>query len=498
MQTPTLARVLLSIGAIQALIIVVNLGRSKILSWLLGPEGFGVTSTIDQIVVTVVQLGGLSLQFTALKFMATAHSQGQQQFQQAYDSFLRVLASLSLLATVVALGLLQQNPGLFGADLAPHQAYIRIAIVGVPAAMLNIFFMHTLAAAQQPFSGAMLNLCYGLMAASGAVVGVLLYGILGLYIASAITTICVTAGCLYYMRRVLGLRSAVRGAPILSQIRDNPDLAPHSVQLYLALATYSLTMLVIRYFVLSRLGEAEAGWLQASLGIALSLGAVMGPMNNLYLTPLVNRQIPAVSKVAAANDFARKAIMIVLLASLPIVLFPEFFTTLLYTSRFRPVAATLFAFVAWQCLAQIVSVYGQVLIGLQDVLYFSVTTCFGYALTAMLALVFVPGIGLGGAALALSASAIFMGITAAFRLRSKHAAGIPMNVLLLGGYCLVGVLLPAWIPVGIGEGSAGGLAVRAAYALAVLTGLWFLVGNDDRAFVTRAAGGLFRARLLSR
>ena len=123
---------------------------------------------------------------------------------------------------------------------------------------------------------------------------------------------------------------------------------------------------------------------------------------------------------------------------------------------------------------------------------------FGYALTAMLALVFVPGIGLGGAALALSASAIFMGITAAFRLRSKHAARIPMDVLLLGGYCLVGVLLPAWIPVGIGEGSAGGLAVRASYMLAVLTGLWFLAGNDDRAFVTRAAGGLFRARLPSR
>lgn len=487
MQTPKLARVLFSIGGIQILILLVNLCKSKILSWWLGPDGFGVISTIDQIVVSAVQIGGLSLPATALKFLATAHSQGSEAFQKAYDGFLKLLLLLSLLAIAVAF--LSQESGLFGQDLAPYRTYIRLAILAVPSVMLNIFFMHTLAAAQRPASSALLNLFFGLSSASAAVAGLLLYGISGMYSASAFTAICVTAGCIYYLRRALGLRPAVRGTSILAPIRQHPDLVRHAVQLYFAISTYSLTMLSTRYFVLSHLGETQAGWLQASLGIALSLGAVMGPMNILYLTPLVNREISAASKILAANHFARKAIVIVFLASLPVVLFPQFFTTVFYTPRFHPVAVTLFLFIVWQFLVQVVGIYQQTLIGLQDVLYYSATTCLGYGLTAILAPLLIPGTGLWGAAFSLGAGAIFMGIATEFRLRMKHAAGIPAPVILLFGYCLAGVLLPGWLPGGAVEGSASGLALRAAYTLAVLSGLWMLMDDEDRRFVARVAAG---------
>jgi len=65
-----MSRVLLSIGAIQIVIMLVALIRAKVLSVLLGPAGYGVASTIDQTVLSTMQLAHLSLPFTAMKFMA--------------------------------------------------------------------------------------------------------------------------------------------------------------------------------------------------------------------------------------------------------------------------------------------------------------------------------------------------------------------------------------------------------------------------------------------
>ncbi len=491
-RTSRLPRVLFSIIVIQALIILVNIGRSKMLSHLLGPDGFGVVSTIDQIVVAVVQLGGLSLQFTALKFMATAHSQGLVSFQRAYDNFLGVMMVLSVSAAVVALLLMQQDPGLFGKDLEKYQTLIRIAILGAPAAMMNVFFIHALAAAQKPASSARLNLSFSLMAAAGSIAGVLASGMPGLYVTSVMATVSVTAGSFYFMRRALGLQPMHTEISAWTQLRQYPDLLTQSIQIYAAISAYSLTMLAIRYLVISRLGEVEAGWLQGSFGIALSLGAVIGPMSNLYLTPLVNREATAASKMSAANEFVRKAMLMVLLLSLPVVLFPQAFITILYTSRFHPLAVTLLFFIAWQCLAQIVNVYQQVLIGLQDVGYFSATTCTGYGLAAILSLWLVPHLGLKGAALALGAGAVLMGTAAAIRLRVRYSEGIPTDVMLLGVFCLTSLILPSQIPTSASEWSAIGIGIRAGYLVAVFTGVWFLIGEEDRALVTRLARGDFR------
>ena len=86
-----MSRVLISIGAIQLLIMFVALVRAKVLSVLLGPSGFGVVSTIDQATLTAMQLAHLSLPFTALKFMSRRHSDGHDAFERTYASFSRAL-----------------------------------------------------------------------------------------------------------------------------------------------------------------------------------------------------------------------------------------------------------------------------------------------------------------------------------------------------------------------------------------------------------------------
>lgn len=89
-----MSRVLFSIGVVQVLIVLVGIGRAKVLSVLLGPAGFGVVSTIDQVALTLVHLGTLSVPFTAMKFMSHSHSDGLKAFQRTYRSFLRILTLL--------------------------------------------------------------------------------------------------------------------------------------------------------------------------------------------------------------------------------------------------------------------------------------------------------------------------------------------------------------------------------------------------------------------
>ena len=78
---------LLSIGFIQVLIILVNIGRAKVLSMLLGPAGFGIVSTIDQVVLSSVQLGGFAIPFIALKFLSHAHSESHDRLAITFASF---------------------------------------------------------------------------------------------------------------------------------------------------------------------------------------------------------------------------------------------------------------------------------------------------------------------------------------------------------------------------------------------------------------------------
>jgi O-antigen/teichoic acid export membrane protein len=148
-----MSRVLVSIGAIQLLIMFVALVRAKVLSVLLGPSGFGVVSTIDQATQTAMQLAHLSLPFTALKFMSRRHSDGHAPFERTYASFFRGLLGVAVVAVLVLELLLWWRPGVFGAELVEYRRYFAIAFLGIPSLMLNVLLINTFAAAQRGATG---------------------------------------------------------------------------------------------------------------------------------------------------------------------------------------------------------------------------------------------------------------------------------------------------------------------------------------------------------
>lgn len=492
-------QVLVSIGAVQVLAMVVALLRSKALSLLLGPAGFGVVSTIDQTASTLVILGGISLPFTAMKFMARSHSDGDDAFQRTFASFLRALSVLAVGTVGVVLTILVLRPGTFGADMGSFRVPLAIGVVGVPAAMLNILFINTLASAQRPAASAVLGLLTATSLAVGGVAGQVVGGLPGLYVGTLLAGVVNTFGALVFLHRRLGLALVGRATSLLAELRRSPEIASYSLMLYAAVAAYSLTVLATRYFVLSSLGAAQAGLLQSLVSLGLTLGAVMNPMSNLFLTPLVNRRIGVEQKIAAANDFAGKMAVLLLLAALPLVLFPRLVIVLLYSGKFAPAAGVLFLFIAWQCLYQLVNVYLQLLIGLDDVAWYAVVTCASYACAAGLFPVLVPRLGLPGVALALATAMLVSGFCAVVRLRTKFGCRVA-GATAVRAALVLGVVLAAGIVFrdSAGERSLPGIGARVGFAVTAAGVLWTLLGADERTLVTsvvsRALGGRPRMR----
>lgn len=480
---------LLSIAVLQVLTILVGLLRAKGLALLLGPSDFGVVSTIDQVVVTLVTLGALALPFTALKFLARGHSEGEAPFRRITASFVRVLAVLALSMTILASTALAMNPGIFGADLAKYGMELHLALLGIPAAMLHLLFVNALAAAERPAPAAGLNLAMVLGLGVAVVAGAALSGLRGLYVANAFVGAIALVLSVAYLRRSIGLNFTGFGLHIAAELRRNREIFSSAAYLYVAMSTYGLSLLAIRYVVLSRLGEVPAGLLQVSLSIALTVGAVLNTMSNLHLMPLVNRQIPIAEKVRAADDFALKVLGLLLLGSLPVVLFPRFLVIVLYSPAFAAAAGTVFLFVLWQCVYQIANVYQQLLVGLDDVLFMSAAATAGYGSAAVLAWVLVPNIGLSGAAIALGSGMALYGVLAIVRLRLHHAITVASAVLGRAAGVIFTVALAGHLfGGGVGELTLRGMAIRVAFCVATLTTYWFFLGVAERTAVTGLLG----------
>ena len=487
-----MSRVLSSVGVIQVFIILTGMIRAKILSMVLGPAGFGIIATVDQIVVTVVQVAGFSIPFFALKFMSRAHSEGNRRFQTVYSSFLSGILLLSLLTTCLVIGITYWHPTIFGAELAPYKLFILIALLNVPAMMLGIFFVHTLAAAQMTSASAILNFIVTFCLAFAASSAAWLFGIEAIYIFVAITGLATTIGSLWYIRKKLSLDIRDPSAGILKELRRSPEIISFSLYGHLALSAYSIAMLIVRYEVFSTMGEAQAGLLQALFAIALALGAISSPLNFLYLTPILSRNISNQEKFRKAHEFQGLMVVITFILSLPFLLFPKFALTILYSSEFRPASDYVYLFIFWQSMHVIVNVYRQLLVGLDDVKFFAVSALISYLVAILATPTLVQVYGLPGAAFALSLSVFLSGLAIPFRLASKFHSSIPFSLWVRIAACLSGIIVTGLIFSHLEEFSVTGFLARVFYIALLTPLLWKLLPDEQKRMIADMIGR-FRA-----
>lgn len=465
-------KIILTIGTIQGLAILVSFVKSKIVAVLLGPEGVGIVSTIDQIVQSAAYISAFSLPLASVKFLSRSHSEGDDAFRRCYSSFLKALMILSVAGTVATVGLALFKTGLFGAELAKYKMLLVLALLGVPAIVLGGFFSNVFAAAQSYKASSLLAVFTNLAAAVAIVMGVISAGMLGLYIGSAIAGLVVVLGALIYVDKVLGIPRGAPSASILREMRNSPGIVQFSMLLYLTSITYSISFLMARYAVLENFGAAEAGLLQGALVLAMALGMVLNPANGLYLTPVVNRNIDKVAKIRQAVEFQKKLLLISCLAAMPLVLFPHTLLTILFSSKFVSVAHLVFPFIVAQCLYQLAGVHQALLIGFDDLKVYAALTITCHLSMAALAWLLVPRYGILGVAIAYLVASLLIFLTTIARLKFKHGLPSASGLSLQVGCALAVVFLTGLFFRNVDEHSISTVALRlgiiAVFALSFL------------------------------
>ena len=476
-----------SIGLLQTLMLVANIGRAKALALALGPAAFGVAATIDQLVMSLAQIGNLSIPFTALKFLSHAHSVGETTFARTYAAFFRGFLALSVGLTVVAVALLPVGIRAMLPELAAYRGAVSLAIVALPATMMMMFFANALAARQQALRSMRLLVGSAVAVAIASGIGAAAGGLAGLYAASTPTAIVVAviAGVVLRPRHARHEDRPTRG--VMAMLREQPQVVHTAVFTFLAVGAYGILMLTARYVALSALGATVAGLLQSAVAIALSTAAVLAPVNTLVLAPHVNRAISTNEKLDAAHAFVPRLLALLGAADLIIVLAPEPVLHVLYSAEFVRGASAVAWFITWQLLVQTANVYQQLLIGLDDVGGGTAAIGAGHVVSIVLCLIWAPQYGLSGIGAAFIVGGLGGVAVTVLRLRWKHGVALPDRVVRswLGTVLVVALAYGAWR---IAHVSAHDLALRASSGLILAAALWWgALPPDTRAEIRGAA-----------
>ena len=438
-------KVILSIGTIQALAIVIQFVRSKVIALTLGPAGVGVVSTVDQTVQFVAFATALSIPLASVKFLSKAHSEGRESFKRCYTGFLQLLVLLSLLATGLTVGGFFLNPRLLGAEIERYQLFLLIALLSLPTIVLNGFFSNVLAAAQNYRQSAALAVITNAVTTPAIILGVMTAGIFGFFLGSSLSSILLTLAIIVYFWRKFDLPVFAPRTNVLTELRQSPNIVSFTAMLYLGSISYSFSQLIARYAILVNFGETEAGLLQGALVLSIAIGMVLSPANGLYLTPIMNRNIDKAEKISQAVEFQRKMIMVLSLATIPVVMFPQLMLSIMFSTKFAAVGNLVFLFVFAQVVSQLAGVHHAFLIGTDDLKIYTAISTLGQLGFALLAWVLAPVYGIFGIALGGIISSLAIFSFTLIRLKLRHGFSAPLKMRLLMGYCLSVLLLAGWI-----------------------------------------------------
>lgn len=472
-------KAILTIGVLQILTVGVQVARAKVISVELGPSGLGIIGLIDQILITLVQVGSLSLPTVALRLLPRLHGTDAGAFQRQYAAFLKAVVIATAAGSGLAALAVYFRPGMLGEELAAYRVEVLLALIGGPVMALGILLPNVLAASQRPSGAA--GLGFGTVAVAGiaAWAGLFLGGIRDIYILQLVLGGTLIGLTLVHFKRSLHLPFYDAHGSLTDELRRRPDIIPSAAVTYLAVAGSALSLLAVRYVTVRTLGIETVGWLQAILSMVLAVGTVLMAMNSRYLGPLLNRPSESSTKAHLTELFRRRQLMLLTVMAVPLVLFADIALALMFSRQFVGAAVWLPLFLVWQLLIVQANVQQQLLFALDDLWSLGAVTVTGHAISGILCFVLVPPFGLTGAAAAMLSGGLVMLVLGAGRLRHRHAYAMHGSFLWLASY-IVAALLGAPYALGIlGPGwNTGG--VRLVLCLGLIAGLWFFLDDGEK------------------
>jgi antigen flippase len=249
-----------------------------------------------------------------------------------------------------------------------------LGLLTLPTYNLTTLFINVFAAAQKFRESSLLAVIINAATMLAGVTGVVLAGVMGLYIGNLLIGALLTVVVMIYFRRKLELPLYDHRTNIGKEFKQSPDVFLLAIMLYFGAIAASLAFLVARYSVLKNFGEAEAGLLHGVIALSLALGMALNPAINLYLTPLINRNVEKSVKIQQTVQFQRKMTLILSLAVLPVLMFPQLMLTIMFSTKFTGVSQLVFLFVMSQFILQLAGSHQALLIGVGDVKIYTVIT----------------------------------------------------------------------------------------------------------------------------
>jgi O-antigen/teichoic acid export membrane protein len=318
----------------------------------------------------------------------------------------------------------------------------------------------------------------------GAAVGVRANGLVGLYIANAIVLVITIAGMQWYLGRSLGLGlpASLNTVAAVRALRSQRGLITFASAMYVLALTSPFAYLLARSMLLSTHGPIVAGFVAAAYGIGVSIRLVLNQANGLYLTPLVNRNSPKGHRIAAVAEYLRILIVLVVLSTLFVVLFPSQWLTLLFSAEFLAAIPLVTVFVLAEAVLLVAGVYQALLIGFDDIRGFLVSTVTGQLVTIGLTRWLVADHGGFGVGVAFLAGNSVILVAAAIRLLRTHDARRVFMPLWPLSIALITIAAAGWwVP------RAGGPPIlwRAAAYVGACGVAFLFLRPDERRWILR-------------
>lgn len=486
-------RAVTTVGVLQLSVLLVMLLRSKVLALLLKPEGVGVVSTLDQLVQFVAQVSALSVIAAPTRFIARAAVDDTEAVTAMYSLLLKLLLLSTFAGTTIAVGLLFLQPHVLGPGFHDYRSLAVIAVLTAPLLALSGFFANVSAATKGYLTTSRYVLGTAVVSLAAAFIGVRTAGIAGLYYGNLIAgTLGVLALAAYLHARV-PLNFRVRGSRVRDAVRQHPDIISYCSTSYVLSFAQPLAFLIVRSVMLQRLGPAEAGYFQAAFTLSSIASAILTQAVRVYLEPRVNTATQDRTRIAAANEFQRTFAVLILVGTLPLVLFPRDIISVLFTRAFTPVSAVVFVFVLADCLFLCNQVYATVLMAVDDFRAFFQAHLAGHVCLCVCVWLVTGRFGLTGIAWSFFVSRALVFVLIQGLLFKRHRLTMTVRTGGIVVYAMAALATAAFV-FGSGPTGVAGTALRFLAFGAVSVGTLAFLTRDERVWLGAVCRRLVQVR----
>jgi len=463
------ARLIALLGGAQAIILVAGMVRLKLIALLLGPVGLGISGIIDLSAQLALQLGALHVPTAALRFLSIAQRErGAEGFAWLYRTFLRVVLGSSALVAAATAAVLFAWPASLGVRTGAYDAAVLFALAAVPLSAATNLIRNVVATLHRHRAAALALLASSALLVVSTFAGLRIAGLTGAYFASLVVALITVATLHALVRPTLKHAPASGSGSLVALLKAHPDIVRFSMTLYVVGFALPFSYWFVRWTVLGRLGEREAGFLTASFAIAAGLRAVFSQASVQYLIPLVSRDLAPGVRAAESAKYIRALLMLLLAGTLPLLLYPHELIIAFASRAFLPAITVMGLFILSEAIMSIGDAYRVLQLGLNDLMGYFLTTCGASVIIVAGAWWVVPRYGLLGAALLQVISALLTLAWSIERLWAGAKLRVERRSLAITAYVIVALTAAVFIGRAAPQPQLDWIAIKATIGLALL------------------------------